>query len=97
MDILEVYKKLYAYRLTGDEVKPYTPPPVQKRKYVVPQAKPMTLADSGERSRDLVTAHNLSDYRRTSFNLILLPHVELSYDIIAEEVYGLSEYIRTTS
>ena len=26
-----------------------------------------------------------------SFNLELLPHVDLAYDIIAKEVYGLSE------
>lgn len=93
MDFLEKYGSLLGYSISEEPIPMYTPPPVKKRKYVVPKATRITLADNDDRSRDLVTAHNLKDYRRTSFNLVLLPSIELSYDVIAREVYGLGEFI----
>lgn len=93
MGSLDRYRYLLNYNVDITPYKPYTPPPVKRRVYVMPEALPITVADTDARSRDFVTAHDLKDYRRTAFNLVLLPKVELSYDIIAKEVYGLSEYM----
>lgn len=91
MGILSYYKYINNYTITEDTYKPYIPPPRKEIKYVVPQAIPITTSDLDVRSRDFITAHDLRDYRRTSFNLVLLPIVTTPYDIIAKEVYGLDE------
>lgn len=93
MGSLDKYRYLLNYGVDITPYTPYTPPPKRRRVYVVPEAVPITIADTDARSQDFVTAHVLKDYRRTSFNLVLLPTVELSYDIIAKEVYGLGEYL----
>ena len=89
MDILDKYRYLWDKTLDLVPYTPYTPPPAAKRKYVPPKATPITIADQDMRSSNFITAHDLRDYRRTHFNLVLLPKVELPYDIIAKEVYGL--------
>lgn len=89
MDFLSRYKCLWDYHVDLIPHKPYTPPPVEKRKYVPPQVTPITIASQDSRSKNFITAHDLRDYRRTEFNMVLLPRVELPYDIIAKEVYGL--------
>lgn len=89
MDILERYKSLWNYHLDFEIHKPYIPEPEVIRKYVPPTVKPITLTSQDMRSKGHITAHDLRDYRRTGFNLVLLPEVELPYDVIAREVYGL--------
>ena len=92
MGVLEKYKYVNNYGIEVEPPKGYTPPVTKKeRKYVAPKAIPVTVAHTNPRSADFITAHTLQDYRRASFNLVLLPHVDLAYDIIAKEVYGLSE------
>lgn len=93
MGMLNKYKYVNNYGLEIEPVKHYTPEPKKLRAYVPPEAKLITLADLDARSKDYVTAHDLRDYRRTAFNLVLLPSVELSYDYIAKEVYGLGEFL----
>lgn len=93
MGLLDRYKYITNYGIDTEPCQPYTPPVKQKREYVAPEVTPITIADSDSRSSDFITAHCLEDYRRTSFNLVLLPHVDLAFDIIAEEVYGLREYL----
>lgn len=93
MGVLDKYRFVNNYGLSVDPYKPYIPPVQTKRQYIVPDAIPVTLSDLDPRSKDFVTAHDLKDYRRTSFNLVMLPAVELSYDAIAKEVYGLGEYL----
>lgn len=93
MGVLARYKYITNYGIQTEDIKPYTPAPKRQREYVPPDAKLITLADLDKRSKEYVTAHDLRDYRRTAFNLVLLPSVELSYDYIAKEVYGLGEYL----
>lgn len=89
MDILKGYGALWNYKLDLIPHKVFTPEPKVKRKYVAPEVTPITLATQDFRTRDYITAHDLRDYRRTTFNMVLLPNVDLPYDVIAKEVYGL--------
>lgn len=93
MGVLDKYSLINNYGIDAEPYKPYIPPPVTKREYVVPEVIPVTVAELDSRSKNFVTAHDLRDYRRTSFNLVMLPAVTLSYDAIAKEVYGLGEYL----
>lgn len=89
MDVLKGYRALWGYNVDLIPHKPYRPEPEVKRKYIPPEVTPITLAEQDSRSKDFITAHDLRDYRRTTFNMVLLPNVDLPYDIIAKEVYGL--------
>lgn len=91
MAFLDKYKYVTNYGVSFESYKPYVPPVHKKRKYVPPEVPSITVADGDIRSRDFITAHDLRDYRRTSFNLVLLPKVDLAFDVIAKEVYGLGE------
>lgn len=94
MGILSRYGILYQYDIdTKPEVKKSARVNTNFIKYEVPESRPITIADINVVSGNYITAHDLSDYRRASFNLTLLPEVELQSDIIAREVYGLSEYL----
>lgn len=93
MAFLDRYKYITNYGVSFEPYKPYVPPIRRKRKYVPPQVPTITVADIDTRSRDFITAHDLRDYRRTSFNLVLLPKVDLAFDVISKEVYGLGEYL----
>lgn len=93
MGVLDRYRYITNYGLEIDPYKPYIPPKPVKRQYIVPEVIPVTIGELDPRSKNFVTAHDLRDYRRTSFNLVMLPAVELSYDAIAKEVYGLGEHL----
>ena len=93
MGILKKYAIITNYGINYKPYRPYAPPEQKQRKYVAPRAIPITLADADVRSCDFIVAHDLRDYRRVSFNLVLLPRVNLDYDVIAKEVYGLNEYL----
>ena len=90
---LERYEFLYNYVIQKAEEPAKKLKQVKEKfvKYESPKARAITLADSDPLSGNYITAHDLSDYRRSSFNLTLLPEIELQSDIIAKEVYGLSE------
>lgn len=89
MDILAGYRALWNYNVDLIPHTAYTEPPKEKRRYIPPKVTPITIATQDVLSKDYVTAHDLRDYRRSQFNLVLLPDVELPYDAIAKEVYGL--------
>lgn len=91
MAFLDKYRYVTNYGVHFESYKPYIPPERKKRKYVPPEVPAITMADGDIRSCDFITAHDLRDYRRTSFNLVLLPKVELAFDVIAKEVYDLGE------
>lgn len=48
--------------------------------------KKITLAQYDRVSKDVITAHNIADYRQRKFNLTLLPKVEVLLDILLEGV-----------
>lgn len=47
-------------------------------------AKEITLSEYDPYTRDLITAHKISDYRRKSFSLNLLPKIHTIYDTLLE-------------
>ncbi len=51
---------------------------------IVEDAKPITLAQYDRISKNAITAHNLSEYRRKSFNMLLLPKVHTWFDTLLE-------------
>lgn len=56
---------------------------------IINDAKDITLASYEPMTKDLITAHRLSDYRRKIFTLLLLPDVDIMYDSILKGVYDL--------
>lgn len=51
---------------------------------LIEDAKPITLAEYDRNTKDVITAHHMKDYRRKQFNLILLPKVDIFFDLILE-------------
>lgn len=56
------------------------PPPNRHKEFLLSDAKNVTLAEYSPVSRDAITAHRLSDYRRHTFSLILLPDIHVVMD-----------------
>lgn len=90
MGVIDRYGVLLHYNITVTKHTPYIKTPERRKRYVAPEYIQVTLADVDDRSCDYITAHDLRDYRRKSFNILMMPRVNLPYDAIAEEVYGLS-------
>ena len=44
----------------------------------------VTLAEYDVSTKNMITAHRLSDYRRKQFNLVLIPKVETLFDKLLE-------------
>lgn len=65
-------------------------PPIKEPEETVPSvklrpdAKDITLAQYDRTTKDLITAHRISDYRRKKFELLLLPPVEILFDRLLE-------------
>ena len=53
-------------------------------KPILKDAKEIALAQYDVDTKDAITAHNLKDYRRRRFNLIMLPKVDIAFDKILE-------------
>lgn len=49
-------------------------------------AKQVTLAQYDRTCKDVITAHNISEYRRRKFNLMLLPSIDIWFDAYLEGV-----------
>lgn len=90
MGVLDKYAVLLHYNVDVVKHNPYVKTPERVKRYIPPEYIPITLADTDVRSSEYVTAHDLRDYRRKTFNILMMPRVVLPYDNIAEEVYGLS-------
>lgn len=64
---------------------------------LVEDAKEITLAQYEPVTKDLVTAHRLKDYRRKSFNMMLLPKVDVLFDKFLEGCAYYAERLNSTS
>lgn len=53
-------------------------------KPILRDAKRITLAEYAVDTKDAITAHHLKDYRRTKFNLVLLPKVDVMFNRLLE-------------
>lgn len=49
---------------------------------IIADAKPITLAQFDRVSKDAITAHRISDYRRKSFNMLLIPEIHTWFDLL---------------
>lgn len=87
---LEYYKYINNYTV---DVHTPTIPEEKEAPSVLPlsmsDAKDITLASFDANTKDLITAHQLKDYRRKTFTLLLLPDVDIMYDQILKGVYEL--------
>lgn len=85
MGFIDIYERIY----TGNPL-PKQPIVVKEPEQVfagfplIEDAKPITLAQHDRISKDVITAHNMKDYRRKRFNLVLLPEVHIMFDEILE-------------
>ena len=59
-------------------------------------AKDITLAQYNPVTKDIVTAHNLKDYRRKVFTLLLLPDADIVFDKVLEGSY-YNEFLQNES
>lgn len=53
-------------------------------KKILPDATPVTLAEYDVDTKDAITAHRLKDYRRRTYNLVLLPKITTLFDLVLE-------------
>lgn len=49
---------------------------------IIEDAKPITLAQFDRISKNAITAHRIEDYRRKSFNMLLVPEINTWFDIL---------------
>ena len=62
-----------------------TPPEiVYKGEPLLEDAKEITLAEYNPKTKDLITAHRMKDYRRKQFNLVLLPKLDIMFNRVLE-------------
>lgn len=80
--MLEYYGILNDYRIEEPTLveKVKKPTPV----FALPDVKEITLAQYNPVTKDIITAHYLKDYRRSSFRLLLLPDVKTVFDSVLE-------------
>lgn len=82
---LELYDLIY-----GGRPKPKVqtqPNPIEEAQEgypIIEDAKKITLAQYDRISKNAITAHNISDYRRKSFNMLLLPKVHTMFESLLE-------------
>ena len=80
----------YAY-VNNYIVQPPTPPKKVEEPNVLSlkmsTAKEITLAQYNPVTKDIITAHNLKDYRRKVFTLLLLPDADIIFDKVLEGSY----------
>lgn len=62
---------------------------------VLDEPKDITLAQYSPLTSDLITAHNLKDYRRKVFTLLLLPKAEIMFDKVLEGSSYYSEFLQS--
>lgn len=83
--MLELYEMLYSGRPSPImQVKTNPIEEAQQGLPIIEDAKKITLAQYDRVSKNAITAHNLSDYRRKSFNMLLLPKVQTWFELLLE-------------
>lgn len=84
MGTIRLYDQLYEGRLVKQ---PIVTAPVDETFKGLPlleDAKVVTLAQYDRATKDVLTAHRMKDYRRKTFNLVLLPEVDIMFDRLLE-------------
>lgn len=85
MGQIDLYTQLYASRVPVKQPVVTQPPEVVYAGFpLLEDAKDITLAEYDRNTKDVLTAHRMKDYRRKTFNLILLPKVDIMFDAILE-------------
>ena len=78
---ISMYEWLYSGHMNiRQPVVTKTPEEVSAGLPLIEDARDITLAQYEPQTKDLITAHNLKDYRRKTFNLVLLPKVNVLFD-----------------
>ncbi len=84
MGIIDYYSTLYGDRLVKDPVTLKELPEEPKGFPLLEDAKDITLAQYDRNTKEILTAHNMRDYRRKIFNLELLPSITTYFDLMLE-------------
>lgn len=84
MGAISYYAKLYPNIIVKQPEVLKEPEKASLGKPILNDAKEITLAEYDVDTKDAITAHHLKDYRRKSFNLILLPDIETLFDKVLE-------------
>ena len=92
--ILEYYAHVNNYGVTIDVPKSY----VEKERdkinvFELSDAREVTLAQYDPITTDIITAHNIKDYRHKVYSLILLPQVRIIFDAVLEGLGYIDEHI----
>lgn len=61
------------------------------------EVKDITLAQYNPATKDIITAHNLKDYRRKTFTLLLLPKADIVFDRVLEGSPYYNEFLQHES
>lgn len=77
-------------RFDFQEIKLYEPPK-KAILTVIPDVVVLTNAEADGYSSQVLTCHDLRDYRRTDFEFEFLPEVKIIFEEILKEVYNLED------
>lgn len=77
-------------RFDFQEIKLYEPPKKAILE-VTPDIAILTNAEADGYSSQVLTCHDLRDYRRTDFEFEFLPEVKIIFEEILKEVYNLED------
>ena len=97
MGVLEYYSGLFPKPRVKQPVEIPEHDNVFKGRPILNDAKPITLAQYDPVSMNAITAHNLKDYRRKNFNLVLLPKVDNLFLRVLEGSVYWNELLRNDS
>lgn len=82
--VLDKYEHLYSSILVKQPKVIREPEETVPSIKLRPDAKDITLAQYERTTKDLITAHRISDYRRKKFELLLLPSVDILFNHLLE-------------
>ena len=94
---LRLYESLFPLPTVVQPVKIKEHEHVFAGKPILSDAKELTLAQYDVVSKNAITAHNLKDYRRKNFNLVLLPKVDNMFIRVLEGSVYWSELLQNDS
>lgn len=98
LNTLDMYNIMYGNRPSIRQptvVK--SPEEVSRGLPIVVDARDITLAEYEPITKDAITAHRLKDYRRKSFNLLLVPKVNILFDTLLKGSKYYEELLSTQS
>ena len=95
---IDLYSNLFSYNVgVKQPIVTKAPEEVSVGLPLVEDAKEITLAQYEPVTKDVITAHNLKDYRSKSFNMMLLPKMEVLFDKFLEGCNYYAERLNSTS